>query len=232
METTSAMRSGQPSRVDGFRTAATLALASRYVYACRTSWWIAQLGLLPHATRRVRTRGKALDFQVRGRPDTAHEAGPGKGRCLRDPPSGGGTVIPNLVTVDTVLPGYRLGTDQGRVAFCGVNLIQGADEAGVHRRILVDTGHAADVRRLKPNSGGAASHRPTSTSWSARMRTGTTSRTSTSSGVPRSSSTRTNDATPVGRTNDFGCPPSIGSVLDLSRTGSRRYRRERRSSLA
>jgi N-acyl homoserine lactone hydrolase len=45
------------------------------------------------------------------------------------------------VTVDTLLQGFRLGTDQGSVAFCGVNLVEGPDEAGVVRRIVVDTGH-------------------------------------------------------------------------------------------
>jgi glyoxylase-like metal-dependent hydrolase (beta-lactamase superfamily II) len=44
-------------------------------------------------------------------------------------------------TVETILDGYRLGTDQGSVAFCSVNLVQGIDEQGSLRRILVDTGH-------------------------------------------------------------------------------------------
>jgi N-acyl homoserine lactone hydrolase len=44
-------------------------------------------------------------------------------------------------SVETILDGYRLGTDQGSVAFCSVNLVQGIDEQGSLRRILVDTGH-------------------------------------------------------------------------------------------
>ena len=43
--------------------------------------------------------------------------------------------------LDTLLQGYRIGTDHGDIAFCGVNLIEGTDEAGVLTRILVDTGH-------------------------------------------------------------------------------------------
>jgi N-acyl homoserine lactone hydrolase len=44
-------------------------------------------------------------------------------------------------SVETILDGYRLGTDQGSVAFCSVNLVQGIDEQGTLRRILIDTGH-------------------------------------------------------------------------------------------
>ena len=44
-------------------------------------------------------------------------------------------------SVETILDGYRLGTDQGSVAFCSVNLVQGIDEQGTLRRLLVDTGH-------------------------------------------------------------------------------------------
>jgi N-acyl homoserine lactone hydrolase len=43
--------------------------------------------------------------------------------------------------VDSLLQGYRLGTDRGDVAFCGVNMIEGLDEQGRLRRIVVDTGH-------------------------------------------------------------------------------------------
>lgn len=43
--------------------------------------------------------------------------------------------------VDTVLEGYRIGTDQGSIAFCGINLIEGLDDNGALKRILVDTGH-------------------------------------------------------------------------------------------
>jgi N-acyl homoserine lactone hydrolase len=45
------------------------------------------------------------------------------------------------ITVDTVLQGYRFGTDHGSPAFCGVNLIEGEDGDGRLTRILVDTGH-------------------------------------------------------------------------------------------
>ena len=44
-------------------------------------------------------------------------------------------------SVETILDGYRLGSDQGSVAFCSVILVQGIDEQGSLRRILVDTGH-------------------------------------------------------------------------------------------
>ncbi len=50
------------------------------------------------------------------------------------------------VNVDTVLQGYRIGSDQGDIAFCGVNLVEGADEQGNLTRIVVDTGHTG--RRL------------------------------------------------------------------------------------
>jgi N-acyl homoserine lactone hydrolase len=44
--------------------------------------------------------------------------------------------------VETVLDGYRLGSDQGSIAFCSITLIEGLDDRGVLKRILVDTGHA------------------------------------------------------------------------------------------
>jgi N-acyl homoserine lactone hydrolase len=43
--------------------------------------------------------------------------------------------------VETLLDGYRLGSDQGYIAFCSVTLVEGLDEQGTLRRILVDTGH-------------------------------------------------------------------------------------------
>jgi N-acyl homoserine lactone hydrolase len=43
--------------------------------------------------------------------------------------------------VETILDGYRLGSDQGSIAFCSVTLVQGIDEQGSLKRILVDTGH-------------------------------------------------------------------------------------------
>lgn len=53
------------------------------------------------------------------------------------------------VTVDTLLQGYRLGTDHGSVAFCGVNLIEGLDNTGAVKRIVVDTGHTGRRRPLE-----------------------------------------------------------------------------------
>jgi N-acyl homoserine lactone hydrolase len=53
------------------------------------------------------------------------------------------------VRIDTLLQGYRLGTDQGDVAFCAVNLIEGPDESGALRRIVVDTGHTGRRRALQ-----------------------------------------------------------------------------------
>jgi glyoxylase-like metal-dependent hydrolase (beta-lactamase superfamily II) len=44
-------------------------------------------------------------------------------------------------TIDTLLEGHRIGTDQGSIAFCAVNLVEGVDENGATKRILVDTGH-------------------------------------------------------------------------------------------
>lgn len=44
-------------------------------------------------------------------------------------------------SVETILDGYRLGSDQGSVAFCAVTLVQGIDDQGSLKRILVDTGH-------------------------------------------------------------------------------------------
>jgi N-acyl homoserine lactone hydrolase len=43
--------------------------------------------------------------------------------------------------VETLLDGYRLGTDQGSIAFCSITLVEGLDEQGRLSRILVDTGH-------------------------------------------------------------------------------------------
>ena len=43
--------------------------------------------------------------------------------------------------VETLLDGYRLGTDQGSIAFCSITLVEGLDEQGHLKRILVDTGH-------------------------------------------------------------------------------------------
>jgi N-acyl homoserine lactone hydrolase len=43
--------------------------------------------------------------------------------------------------VETVLDGYRLGSDQGAIASCSITLVEGLDDQGVLKRILVDTGH-------------------------------------------------------------------------------------------
>jgi N-acyl homoserine lactone hydrolase len=51
-------------------------------------------------------------------------------------------VEPASPTVETLLDGYGIGTDQGSIAFCSVNLVEGPDEYGMLKRILVDTGHA------------------------------------------------------------------------------------------
>ena len=57
--------------------------------------------------------------------------------------------------VETLLDGYRLGTDQGSIAFCSVTLVEGLDEQGRLKRILVDTGHAG----RRPALDGALSQR-------------------------------------------------------------------------
>jgi len=44
-------------------------------------------------------------------------------------------------SVETLLDGHRIGSDQGYIAFCSVTLIEGIDEQGTLRRIVVDTGH-------------------------------------------------------------------------------------------
>jgi glyoxylase-like metal-dependent hydrolase (beta-lactamase superfamily II) len=45
------------------------------------------------------------------------------------------------VKLDTLLQGYRLDTNQGAVAFCAVNMLEGVDGHGTLRRIVIDTGH-------------------------------------------------------------------------------------------
>jgi glyoxylase-like metal-dependent hydrolase (beta-lactamase superfamily II) len=47
-----------------------------------------------------------------------------------------------------LLQGYRLTTDHGDIAFCGVNLVEGRDETGAVARIVVDTGHAGRRRAV------------------------------------------------------------------------------------
>lgn len=51
------------------------------------------------------------------------------------------SVRPARPKAEILLDGYRLGTDQGSVAFCSITLVEGPDENGTLKRILVDTGH-------------------------------------------------------------------------------------------
>ncbi|MXM66819.1 MBL fold metallo-hydrolase [Streptomyces sp. HUCO-GS316] len=46
-----------------------------------------------------------------------------------------------MPTIDILLPGFAIDTDQGYPAFCGVFLVRGPDTAGRHRNILVDAAH-------------------------------------------------------------------------------------------
>ncbi|WP_328875364.1 MBL fold metallo-hydrolase [Streptomyces sp. NBC_00287] len=46
-----------------------------------------------------------------------------------------------MPTIDILLPGFALDTDQGYPAFCGVFLVRGPDAAGRPRNILVDAAH-------------------------------------------------------------------------------------------
>ncbi|MFB8775743.1 MBL fold metallo-hydrolase [Streptomyces broussonetiae] len=46
-----------------------------------------------------------------------------------------------MPTVDILLPGFAIDTDQGYPAFCGVFLVRGADDTGRPRNILVDAAH-------------------------------------------------------------------------------------------
>ncbi|WP_328883283.1 MBL fold metallo-hydrolase [Streptomyces sp. NBC_00299] len=46
-----------------------------------------------------------------------------------------------MPTIDILLPGFAIDTDQGYPAFCGVFLVRGPDSAGRHRNILVDAAH-------------------------------------------------------------------------------------------
>ena len=48
---------------------------------------------------------------------------------------------PTRPTIDTLLHGLHVETDQGDIAFCGVNLIEVPDGKGGLTRIVVDTGH-------------------------------------------------------------------------------------------
>ena len=54
-----------------------------------------------------------------------------------------------MVQLTTLLQGYRLGTDQGELAFCGVNLLEGPDASGTLKRIVVDVGHTGRRRVLE-----------------------------------------------------------------------------------
>ncbi|WP_329334049.1 MBL fold metallo-hydrolase [Streptomyces sp. NBC_01352] len=46
-----------------------------------------------------------------------------------------------MPTIDILLPGFAIDTDQGYPAFCGVFLVRGPDAAGRDRNILVDAAH-------------------------------------------------------------------------------------------
>ena len=58
--------------------------------------------------------------------------------------------------VETLLDGHRIGSDQGYIAFCSVTLIEGLDEQGTLRRIVVDTGHTGRRRPWTPPCGSGA----------------------------------------------------------------------------
>ncbi|HTW09149.1 MAG TPA: MBL fold metallo-hydrolase, partial [Acidimicrobiales bacterium] len=53
------------------------------------------------------------------------------------------------VQVHSLLQGFRIGTDHGSIAFCGVNLIEGYDDDGMLKRIVVDTGHVGRRQALE-----------------------------------------------------------------------------------
>ncbi|WP_158751337.1 MBL fold metallo-hydrolase [Streptomyces bicolor] len=46
-----------------------------------------------------------------------------------------------MPTIDILLPGFAIDTDQGYPAFCGVFLVRGPDAAGRERNIIVDAAH-------------------------------------------------------------------------------------------
>ncbi|MFD7408205.1 MBL fold metallo-hydrolase [Streptomyces sp. NPDC059866] len=46
-----------------------------------------------------------------------------------------------MPTIDILLPGFAIDTDQGYPAFCGVFLVRGPDAAGRPRTLLVDAAH-------------------------------------------------------------------------------------------
>ncbi|KOV52676.1 hypothetical protein ADL00_36185 [Streptomyces sp. AS58] len=46
-----------------------------------------------------------------------------------------------MPTIDILLPGFAIDTDQGHPAFCGVFLVRGPDTAGRPRTVLVDAAH-------------------------------------------------------------------------------------------
>lgn len=50
--------------------------------------------------------------------------------------------------VQTLLQGSLVDSDQGGIAFCGVNLIEGPDSSGRLRRIVVDTGSSGRLAAL------------------------------------------------------------------------------------
>jgi N-acyl homoserine lactone hydrolase len=54
-----------------------------------------------------------------------------------------------MATVDTLLQGNFLDSNQGGIAFCSVNLIEAVDDTGGLRRIIVDTGSSGRERALQ-----------------------------------------------------------------------------------
>lgn len=52
-------------------------------------------------------------------------------------------------TIDTLLQGFSVDSDQGDIAFCGVNLVEARRADGSLVRIVVDTGHFGRGRRLR-----------------------------------------------------------------------------------
>ena len=87
--------------------------------------------------------------------------------------------------METVLDGYRLGSDQGSIAFCSVTLVEGLDEGGSLKRILVDTGHTGRRPVLDAALRQRGLSRDSIDVVAAPTRTGITSRTWTSSRGPR-----------------------------------------------
>ena len=52
-------------------------------------------------------------------------------------------------TIDTLLQGFSVDSDEGDIAFCGVNLVEARRDDGSLVRIVVDTGHFGRGRKLR-----------------------------------------------------------------------------------